>query len=426
MMKNAIFGSTVVVAIIVMAASSVSAQSLIYVSSYDSLIYATGIVVGGDYAFVSDNVLGLVILDISDPFAPSAVGRYPAPLWIYDMKLLGDTIFLAAGSSEPYSGALYIVDVTDKHSPSLIGSISFPWEAVAVDIIIADFLDWHYAYIGSGGEIKIVDFANPENPILAGSFPLAGGILDIAITSNLFIHIASGSNGVRFVDAIDPLNLQLLSTLDTPGTALRLAINQTRHWVDCEADGDSGFITINAGDPHSPFIAGRLVLPGRTKQVISDSVFAYAAMGDSGFAVIEINNLSSPQILSSTADPGHVEGIGLIGDYLAGYIAVAGGESMKIYELDTQRCDYIPGDINHNGTVNGIDIVYAVSHLKGGNPPPVDCNPPCSTGVADPFYASMDVNGNCQVNGIDVMYYIAYLGGWQPRLRYCLNCWPGY
>jgi hypothetical protein len=87
------------------------------------------------------------------------------------------------------------------------------------------------------------------------------------------------------------------------------------------------------------------------------------------------------------------------------------------------NCVYVPGDINGNSNANGIDVTYGVAFFKGGNVPPIDCNPPC-TGVADPFYAAGDVNGNCAFNGIDITYYVAYLKGLQPSLRHCESCPP--
>jgi hypothetical protein len=87
-------------------------------------------------------------------------------------------------------------------------------------------------------------------------------------------------------------------------------------------------------------------------------------------------------------------------------------------------CNYVPGDINGNGSANGIDVTFGVAFFKGGSVPPVDCNPPC-TGVGDPFYAAGDVNGNCAFNGIDITFYVAYLKGLQPALRNCETCPPG-
>ena len=86
-------------------------------------------------------------------------------------------------------------------------------------------------------------------------------------------------------------------------------------------------------------------------------------------------------------------------------------------------CSYIPGDINNFGGANGIDVTYGVAYLKGGNPPPIDCNPPCAVAY-DPFYAAMDVNATCSTNGIDITYFVAYLKGLQPSLLYCDDCPP--
>ena len=87
------------------------------------------------------------------------------------------------------------------------------------------------------------------------------------------------------------------------------------------------------------------------------------------------------------------------------------------------NCQYVPGDINGNGSANGIDVTFGVGYFKGGNPPPIDCNPPC-TGVPDPFFAAGDVNGNCNFNGIDITFFVSYLKGGQPALLYCPGCPP--
>jgi hypothetical protein len=98
-------------------------------------------------------------------------------------------------------------------------------------------------------------------------------------------------------------------------------------------------------------------------------------------------------------------------------------DDIMLIAFPVSGCDYVIGDINGNGSANGIDVTFGVAFFKGGTPPPVDCNPPCS-GVPDPFYAAGDVNGNCAFNGIDITFYVAYLKGVQPALRSCEDCAP--
>jgi len=87
-------------------------------------------------------------------------------------------------------------------------------------------------------------------------------------------------------------------------------------------------------------------------------------------------------------------------------------------------CPYIPGDINGNGSANGIDVVWAVNYFKGGPPPPVRCDmcpqPP-------PFYAAGDINGDCVFNGIDIVLLINCFRFYidpDPVLAYCPTCPP--
>lgn len=82
-------------------------------------------------------------------------------------------------------------------------------------------------------------------------------------------------------------------------------------------------------------------------------------------------------------------------------------------------CPYVTGDINGNGTANGIDVTYGVTYFKGGNPPPVVCDCPGHGFI----YAGGDVNGNCVFNGIDITYFVSYLKGGAP-LTPCADCPP--
>jgi hypothetical protein len=85
-------------------------------------------------------------------------------------------------------------------------------------------------------------------------------------------------------------------------------------------------------------------------------------------------------------------------------------------------CSYLPGDINGNGTANGIDVTYGVIYFKGGAPPLDTCmNCP---GNGQILMAAGDVNANCAFNGIDLTFYVAFLKGIQPTLRWCEQCPP--
>lgn len=104
--------------------------------------------------------------------------------------------------------------------------------------------------------------------------------------------------------------------------------------------------------------------------------------------------------------------------FIEGYHPVQGGliwlfqgGMFDIFPSQTFSCldfvDYLPGDANSSGAVNGLDVTYLLSYFKSIGPPP------------DPMLAG-DANGDCMVNGLDVIYLVSYLkGGLEPLLGDC-------
>jgi len=97
-------------------------------------------------------------------------------------------------------------------------------------------------------------------------------------------------------------------------------------------------------------------------------------------------------------------------------------DDFMVISFPAAGCDYVPGDINGNGSANGIDVTYGVTYLKGGTPPPDTCFD-CPT-EGQFLLAAMDVNGSCSANGIDITYFVAYLKSIQPALLWCDQCAP--
>jgi hypothetical protein len=82
-------------------------------------------------------------------------------------------------------------------------------------------------------------------------------------------------------------------------------------------------------------------------------------------------------------------------------------------------CRYIVGDINGDDITNGLDIVYGVAYLRGGQPPPDRC----WCGEHGYMFTAGDANGSCTVNGLDITYMVAYFKG-GPELIPCPDCPP--
>jgi hypothetical protein len=87
--------------------------------------------------------------------------------------------------------------------------------------------------------------------------------------------------------------------------------------------------------------------------------------------------------------------------------------------LQPSGCDYVVGDANDSGSLNGLDVTYGVNYFKGGSLPPYECE--CTPG--NTWYVAGDVNASCNYNGLDITYLVSYLKG-GPAPEPCADCPP--
>ena len=80
-------------------------------------------------------------------------------------------------------------------------------------------------------------------------------------------------------------------------------------------------------------------------------------------------------------------------------------------------CDYVPGDVNGDGTCLGTDVTYGVRYFKGlGSSPPDSC---WNESTGSWLYSGGDANGNCSFTGSDITFLVSYFQGQQPAILWC-------
>ncbi len=132
-------------------------------------------------------------------------------------------------------------------------------------------------------------------------------------------------------------------------------------------------------------------------EIATDSLFEITVLSDTGLMNSEYSNTDSlpDNIYYWRVRAGNQYGWSLY-------------SGLRSFEIDAEtNYVYTPGDVNHSGGVNGLDVVYLVSYLKGGAPPPLEI---------DGFYPEADANGSCSVNGLDVVYLVSYLKSGPPPI----------
>ncbi|MCD6161361.1 MAG: hypothetical protein J7K40_02985 [candidate division Zixibacteria bacterium] len=80
-------------------------------------------------------------------------------------------------------------------------------------------------------------------------------------------------------------------------------------------------------------------------------------------------------------------------------------------------CEYMPGDINGDGSTIGSDVTYGVRYFRGtGMAPPDSCWDDLTSSW---LYVAADANGDCMFIGSDLIYLVGYFGGINSEIFYC-------
>lgn len=253
------------------------------------------IVVGDGIAYVDAYSLpigyAIHIYDVSNPSSPQLLGYIgPNAGWSGPMWLSGSTL---------YTGALSVYDVSNPVNPVLLGSRNLTCcQNVNGRVVVGSV-----AYMGNFNSLRTVDVSAPAfMPVLDDLTVTGYAIESIAVQDNLVYIVnrtvtASSPGGLHIVDATDPGNLSLVSTLPITGTGLAVEGN----YAYVAGGVGQGLRVVDISNPAAPQLVGNGATPlsGIYEVVVSGSR-AYAKLVNyNGLAVYDISNPTNPIFLTS-------------------------------------------------------------------------------------------------------------------------------
>ena len=119
----------------------------------------------------------------------------------------------------------------------LVSQIGGPTFAVAVQS--------HYAYIGVGPRLVILDISNLAAPSVVGQTDvLPEKVMAVALSGD-YAFVADGYRGLRIIDIADPAAPREVGYYDTPGSGEGIAVAGDYAYV---ADGESGLRIIDVSE----------------------------------------------------------------------------------------------------------------------------------------------------------------------------------
>lgn len=289
---------------------------------YDSPNESHHISLVGDYVYIDNFFIEILIIDISDLLNPTLVGSDSVR---FGNSYLSENL-LYVGSGYPDVSGLKIFDVTDPINPSLVSHTIF--DGGVEDIIVSE----GYAYITIGdywdgntwreGQIKIFDVSDPVNPQEIGFYESSGDVSSVSKSGNTLI-ISEGTfsasfsgnedgSGLRFLNVIIPSQPQPIGFYATPGWGESVTVRDGYAFVLTRFGGMSIVDLQNISDPIQ---VGYYNSPGLSQQVVLQDNFAYLADGLRGIRVVDISDLTNPFEVGSFETGGFFYKVDVSGNY---------------------------------------------------------------------------------------------------------------
>lgn len=227
----------------------------------------------GSRAYVGANFFGLGILDVSNPAAPVLVGSFKTP-----GQAKAAAVAHGKAAVIDHMEGLVFVDVSNPAKPSGLGTYFL--DGYARDVVTTGSMA--YA-VDSPAGLYVVDLSKPGplepvGSVQSGTNLRMLDVFDQATPGQPLLAVLAGGGALQVYDVSKPQAPVKLSTLRTPGTALRVALRGTRAYV---ADGPAGVQVVDLSNPASPTILASHATPSPTRDVAVGGGVVVAATTDS-------------------------------------------------------------------------------------------------------------------------------------------------
>lgn len=280
----------------------------------------------GIYALVTTDMLGLAVVNVSDPTAPWLAGfAYPTHGALWDIALSGSMAYCTWGSGEKGQdfdpSGITVFDVTCPTTPAVVGEWRSP------DFARSVFAAGDLLYVGSGvGSFSILDVSDPRRPTGRGHLVTGGNAVDVVARAGVAC-VADNVGGFTTADVSDPSAPVVLGNAWEASSVTGATVTGSRAIV---TDVLYGIHVLDVSEPAQPAFRGRLALPGSTRWVAVSGAHAFAACGDSGLRVVDLT------------DPGVLREVGSLATPVQ-HLAIAGAHACLV----ASRADFRTVDISN-------------------------------------------------------------------------------
>ena len=368
-----------------------------------------GVFVEGSKAFLSSGIDGVIILDITDINAPSALSQSLLPggfgiSYAIDICVSGNFAFAA----DLYNG-LHIIDISDPKNPDYKRGIAI---AGATDFALSD----DYLYMTTQGSgMVILDISTPEDTAVVSLFDAEGIATSVRVDGNFafvsyssfgiralditdktkpfhdpawvydasggsslglpagknIIFVADDQSGLQKIDITDKSDMQSLAFHDTPADSIAIDISGDFMYSVDNAVGDSPekeglriYQISTSNQVATFFYEGFCATPGQALDIVVIGNYAYIADGDQGIQIINIFDKKSPEIIGNFDTSGIATGIFID----AGYAYIAdGNQGITIIDIRDKAAPFLVSVSEIDGSAQKIYVSGDYAYVTAGN-----------------------------------------------------------
>lgn len=270
----------------------VSDMDRLVVTNYPTSGYGRGIAVAGGYVYLADDPKALHIFTFGEKEMTGISIDGSSRLIAHSTNTYTCRVQYTDGSSS---------NVTDSASWSLIGSgATLNGNVLSVGDIASDSTVTVRAVYGSVTNTLpvILKFIPPGLTYLGSLFDDPTADAGDPLYTNGYVYLACQYAGVLVFDVHTATNPIRVGGYDTDGRAWRCAMRSNLLFV---ADSEFGVTILDVSVPTNPVLAGQWQEPSETMGLFDVAVsgnYAYLAATDRGMLVIDISNISSPQLVA--------------------------------------------------------------------------------------------------------------------------------
>ena len=315
--------------------------------------------ISGNYAYLTNDLGVLYVIDINDKENPSIVGKCKGINSANIVIVKDDYAYISytewiSDDIEAYTVCgFYIVDIKDKENPELTGNYNTGENNKKS--VYGLFIEGDYAYINTtveneNGEIsrlEIVDISRKRNPEIVCAYEVEGLPSSIWIKDSLaYININfydyekneyTGVSKLLILDIKDKKNPKFLNSYKIPSNSWSIYVLGNYAYIssfkqdrETEKYNESILQIVDIGELSDLKISGSCDIPGGAWEMDSIGGFIYISSLSGGIYIVDVTDNDRPVIVDSLKTSGNSYDITIKGNY--GYIA-DGFEGLAIVEL---------------------------------------------------------------------------------------------